>query len=58
MNFEVNGETYFLTLGENDREWLVFQATPNGPRMVPVYDDAADIDETTWLKKENRQRVN
>ena len=40
MNFQVNGETYFLSLAEDERRWLFFVETDRGTRPVPVYVDA------------------
>ena len=44
MDFQVNNETYFLSLAENERQWRLFVATENGARVVPVYVDAAEFD--------------
>jgi len=30
MDFQVNGETYFLSLAEDERRWLVFVSTDTG----------------------------
>jgi len=43
VNFEVNGETYFLSLAEDERRWLVFVSTENGARPLPVYEDAPEF---------------
>lgn len=57
MDFQVNGETYFVTLGENDKQWLVYVATPAGSRLVPVYDDASEFDDLTVVIDEKRREV-
>ena len=43
MDFQVNGETYFLSLAEDERRWLVFVESATGARTVPVYDDASEF---------------
>ena len=45
MDFQVNNETYFLSLAENERQWRLFVATENGARPVPVYVDAPEFDD-------------
>ncbi len=43
MDFQVNGETYFLSLAEDERRWLVFLETGNGTRRLPVYEDVLEF---------------
>ncbi len=43
MDFQVNGETYFLSLAEDERRWLVFVDGDSGSRPVPVYEDAPEF---------------
>jgi hypothetical protein len=40
LQFEVNGQTYFLAFVEEDRRWYVFAPTSAGVRRIPVYVDA------------------
>jgi hypothetical protein len=56
----VNGETYFLSVAEDEREWLVFVATAEGSRPVPVYVDGAESEDLTVVveDKERRKIVN
>ena len=57
LDFQVNNETYFLDLAENERQWLVFVDTPNGPRSIPVYEDAPSLqDEDVKVVVEDNQR--
>lgn len=44
MDFQVNDQTYFVSLGEDPEDWEVFVSTPSGARSIPVYNDAADSD--------------
>lgn len=45
LNFQVNNETYFLSLAENDRRWLLFVSTPEGVKPVPIYEDSPPFDD-------------
>jgi hypothetical protein len=57
LDFRVKNETYFLDLAENERQWLVFVDTPNGPRSIPVYEDAPSLqDEDVKVVVEDNQR--
>ena len=56
MDFQINDETYFLSLAENQRRWEVFVSTPTGARPIPVYDDAADFDDLTLVVEDSERR--
>ena len=56
VNFEVNDQTYFLDLAEDTKEWLVFVDTPNGPRAVPVYQDAPPFEDVKLLIEDHDKR--
>jgi len=60
MDFQVNGETYFLSLAEDEARWLVLVSTPKGARPVPVYVDGAESEDLTLVveDKERRRIVN
>ena len=47
LDFQVNHETYFLGLSEDERQWLLLVATPTGTRQIPVYVDAAGSEDVT-----------
>ena len=55
MDFQVNNETYFLDLSEDERQWLVFAQTPTGVRRIPVYVDAP-VDDDLPLVVEDKDR--
>lgn len=57
LDFQVNDQTYFLGLGDEEGEWEVFVASPNGPRRIPVYIDRAPFDEVKVVAK-HRESVN
>ena len=39
MQFEVNGQEYFLNLVENESRWYVFMPSLTGLHRIPVYVD-------------------
>jgi len=61
LDFQVNNETYFLDLADDERgQWLVFAQTPTGVRRIPVYIDAPESDDSPLLveDKDRRKIVN
>lgn len=56
MDFQVNGETYFLTLGDDSREWIVYVSTPTGPRPVPVYEDVSEFNDLNLVIQDKKKR--
>ncbi len=60
MDFQVNNETYFLSLAENERQWLVLVETPTGTRQIPVYVDEPEFEDVTLVleDKDKRKIVN
>lgn len=45
MDFQLNNETYYIDLADEEGKWLVFAQTPTGVRRIPVYVDAPMTDE-------------
>jgi hypothetical protein len=43
LQFEVRGQSYFLSFVEDERRWYVFSPTPNGLHRIPVYVDAPKL---------------
>ena len=56
LDFEVNNETYFIDLGPEEGQWLVFAQTPTGVRRVPVYVDAPATDDLPLLVEDKKRR--
>lgn len=54
MDFQINDETYFASLGEG--EWEVFVSTPTGAMSIPVYDDGIDFEDSPVLVEDKRRR--
>ena len=55
MDFQLNNETYFIDLAEEEGKWLVLAETPTGVRRIPVYVDAPIADDVPVLI-EDKQR--
>jgi hypothetical protein len=56
MDFQVNDQTYFLSLAENQRQWEVFVSTPTGTWPIPVYVDSAES-EPLHVVQDGKQRI-
>jgi hypothetical protein len=56
LDFQVNNETYFIDLADEEGKWLVFAETPTGVRRIPVYVDAPAGDEELPVLVEDSQR--
>ena len=54
MQFEVNGQDYFLNFVEDERRWFVLVPTETGVTRIPVYVDVQDY-ERIGLPGNNRQ---
>jgi len=58
MDFQVNEQTYFLSLAEDEKQWEVFVATPAGTMSIPVYVDAAESQPVIVIQGEKRRKPN
>lgn len=56
LDFQVNNETYFIDLADEEGKWLVFAETPTGVRRIPVYVDAPESEELPVLVSDEKQR--
>jgi hypothetical protein len=56
MDFQVHEQTYFLSLAEDEKQWLVFVDTPTGARPIPVYVDSAE-EQPLIVLQEGRHRM-
>jgi len=56
VDFQVNGETYFLTLGEDASQWLVFVETETGSRSIPVYEDGIEREDLRVVVEDKERR--
>ena len=55
MQFEVNGQIYFLNFVEEQGKWFLIKPTATGVMAIPVYSDAAKYDRLGMQK--DRQNV-
>ena len=58
MDFQVNEQTYFLTLAEDERQWRVFVSSPTGAWSIPVYEDATELGPLVMLQEEKHRIPN
>jgi hypothetical protein len=56
MDFQVNEQTYFVNLAEDERQWEVFVSTPAGAMSIPIYVDAAESEPLIVIQEEKRKR--
>jgi len=56
MDFQVNDQTYFVSLAEDERRWEVFVSTSTGAWPIPVYEDAGEREPLIVLHGE-KQRI-
>jgi hypothetical protein len=56
VDFQVNGETYFLSLADDERRWLVFVESATGTRDLPVYVDKAESDDFKLVVDDKERR--
>ena len=60
VDFQLNNETYYIDLADEEGKWLVFAQTPTGVRRIPVYIDAPVAEDLHVLieDKQSRKVVN
>ena len=56
LDFQVNNETYFIDLADEEGKWLVFAQTPTGVRRIPVYVDAPATEDLPVLVEDAPRR--
>jgi len=56
MDFQVNEQTYFLGLAEDERRWLFFVSTPKGMQPIPIYVDATNSELPIILQEEEEKQ--
>jgi len=58
LQFEVNGQDYFLNFMEDERRWFVLVPTPTGLQRIPVYIDGSDYERIGTAEKDRQKRPN
>jgi hypothetical protein len=56
VDFQVNGETYFLSLAEDEARWLVFVEGATGPRRLSVYVDEDEVQDLKIVVEDKEKR--
>jgi hypothetical protein len=56
VDFQVNGETYFLSLADDERRWLVLLESDTGTRDIPVYVDEAEVEDLKIIVEDKKRR--
>ena len=56
VDFQVNNETYYIDLADEEGKWLVYAETPTGVRRIPVYDDAPESEDLPVLVEDKSSR--
>lgn len=54
MQFEINGQNYFLSFVEDERRWYVFAPTATGVNRIPVYVDAPSAEKIVIVDENNQ----
>jgi hypothetical protein len=60
VQFEVNGQIYFLNFDPAEGRWFVYEPTRDGMLAMPVHDDAAPLvmPSTLMLDATDAKKVN
>jgi hypothetical protein len=57
LNFEVNGQMFFVNFVPEEGRWYCYAPTPNGVQRIPVAMDAAPFENFTVAPEEGKKRV-
>jgi hypothetical protein len=58
LQFEVNGQEYYLNFIEDERRWFVLVATETGLQRIPVYIDGSKYERIGASEKNRQNRPN
>ena len=58
MDFQVNEQTYFVSLAEDEKKWRVFVSTATGAWPIPVYEDVEEGGPFVVLQEEKHRMPN
>jgi hypothetical protein len=56
LQFEVNGEDYYLNFVEDERRWFVFAPSLTGLQRLPVYIDGSNHERIAILDKDKDEQ--
>jgi hypothetical protein len=58
LQFEVNGQDYFLNFVQDQRRWFVLVPRETGVTRIPVYVDVENYERTGLSEKDRQHRPN
>ena len=58
MQFEINGQDYFLNFLEDERRWFVLVPTETGVTRIPVYVDVQNYERAGRSERDRQNRPN
>ena len=58
LQFEVNGQDYFLNFVEDERRWFVLVPNETGVTRIPVYVDVQDYERIELPGNDRPNRLN
>jgi hypothetical protein len=58
LQFEVNGQEYFLNFVEDERRWFVLVPSETGVNRIPVYVDGSKYERIGAAEKGRQSRPN
>ena len=58
LQFEVNGQVYFLNFADDQGKWFVVKPTATGVMAIPVYVDAPKYERFGILEKDRHNIQN
>jgi hypothetical protein len=58
LQFEVNGQEYYLNFIEDERRWFVLVPTETGLQRIPVYIDGSKYERIGAAAKDRQNRPN
>jgi len=58
LQFEVDGQDYFLNFVQDQRRWFVLVPTQTGVTRIPVYVDVENYEPTGLSERDRQHRPN
>ena len=58
MQFEINGQEYFLNFLEDERRWFVLVPSETGVNRIPVYVDGSKYERIGTAEKNRQSKPN
>jgi hypothetical protein len=58
LQFEINGQDYFLNFVEDERRWFVLVPSETGLNRIPVYVDVSKYERAGTSERDRQRRPN